>query len=144
VGTPVREAAAPVPAQPGPEKAPGTLEELRETLIRSLKRDRGILASGIEKTLPWEWADPPAEEKLLLPVRDTLTAELLKKDYSLIRQILGELWGKALVVEVVETPSEAEEKTPDLPPQAEMVRRMFRGTVVKKTITEKKDGNQSL
>jgi hypothetical protein len=102
------------------------------------------LASGIEKSQPWEWADASVGGKLLIPVRDPLTAELLKKEYSLIRQILGDLWGKPLTLEVIEAPDKAGEaaaKEPDLAPQAELVRRIFRGTVVKKNSMEKNDAN---
>jgi hypothetical protein len=125
------------------EDPPGDLPALREALIRSLGRDRQILASGIAKTLPWKWADP-GEEKALIPAPDTLTVELLKKERPLIRQIAGKLWGKALSLEVIETSGESGEEEPELPPQAELVRRMFRGTVVKKSTMEKHDGYQSL
>jgi DNA polymerase-3 subunit gamma/tau len=125
------------------EDPPGDLQALRAALIRSLGRDRQILASGIAKTLPWKWEDP-GEEKLLIPASDTLTAELLKKERLLIRQITGELWGKALSLEVIEILEENGGLEPELPPQAELVRRMFRGTVVKKSTTEKHDGYQSL
>jgi hypothetical protein len=138
-------------AQAGPEQKTGEplqghgLPELRAALIRSLSRDRGILASGIEKSPPWEWAEASVDEKLLIPVRDPLTAGLLKKDYPFIRQILGDLWGKPLAIEVLEIPEEPGAlKEPDLAPQAELVLRMFRGTVVKKSDMEKKDANQSL
>jgi DNA polymerase-3 subunit gamma/tau len=126
------------------ENAPRDLPALREALVRSLGRDRRILASGIEKTLPWQWEDPSGEGKLLIPAPDTLTAELLRKERPLIRQMAGDLWGKDLSLEVIETSGENGGEEPELPPQAELVRRMFRGTVVKKSAMEKNDGNQSL
>ncbi|MDR2738710.1 MAG: DNA polymerase III subunit gamma/tau [Treponema sp.] len=135
------------PREKAPEEKPKDLSELRKMLIRSLHRDRGILASGIEKSLPWEWAGVSAGENLLIPVRDPLTAELLKKDYPLIRQILEDLWGepqeKPLTIEVIVAPDSAGDAGGEapLPPQAEMVRRMFRGTVVKKSTLEKNDAN---
>jgi DNA polymerase-3 subunit gamma/tau len=132
------------PQEKAGENFPRDLPALREALIRSLGRDRQILASGIAKTLPWKWEDPAGEEKLLIPAPDTLTVELLKKERPLIRQVVGELWGKALSLEVIETPAEDREEEPELPPQAELVRRMFRGTVVKKNTMEKNDDNQSL
>ena len=139
------ESGAPIPPGKRPaENAPRDLPALREALVRSLGRDRRILASGIEKTLPWKWEDPSGEAKLLIPAPDTLTAELLGKERSLIRQLAGELWGKDLSLEVIETPVENGEEEPELPPQAELVRRMFRGTVVKKSVMEKNDGNQPL
>jgi DNA polymerase-3 subunit gamma/tau len=138
------ESGAPTPpGKKSPENIPRDLPALREALVRSLGRDRRILASGIEKTLPWKWEDPSGEEKLLIPAPDTLTAELLRKERPLIRQMVGELWGKDLSLEVIETPEESGEGKPELPPQAELVRRMFRGTVVKKSPMEKNDGNQS-
>jgi DNA polymerase-3 subunit gamma/tau len=122
------------------------LPELRLALIGSLHRDRGILASGIEKSLPWEWADPSGGGKLLIPVRDPLTAGLLKKEYPLIRQILGELWEGPLELEVIVSPDSAGDagKEPELPPQVALVQRMFRGTVVKISTMEKQDANKSL
>jgi DNA polymerase-3 subunit gamma/tau len=152
-GSPVQEAAARTQPEPGaqtgepprekaPDNAPRDLPALREALVRSLGRDRQILASGITKTLPWEWKD--SEEKaLVIPAADTLTAEVLRKELPLIRRIAGELWGKPLSFEVVETPEDGEEE-PGLPPQAELVRRMFRGTVVKKSAKERHNGYQSL
>jgi hypothetical protein len=109
-----------------------------------LRRERQLLASGLAKTLPWKWADPAGEEKLLIPAPDTLTLELLKKETPLILHIAGELWGKALSLELIETPGEDEGEEPELPPQAERVRQMFRGTVVQKSTMEKNDGYQSL
>jgi DNA polymerase-3 subunit gamma/tau len=142
------------PAKPEPAVAPRDLPALREALIHSLGRDRRLLASGIEKTLPWKWEDSSGEKNLLIPAPDTLTAELLKKERSLIRQILEELRGEALSLELIEIPEEDEGQEPEIPPQVELVRRMFRGTVVKKIVMEKNamekntgeaiDGNQSL
>ncbi|MFP3041271.1 hypothetical protein LQZ19_05560 [Treponema primitia] len=142
-GTPAQAKPVLPPQETPPGGTPKDLPELREALIKSLNRDRGILASGIEKSLPWEWADSSVGGKLLIPVRDPLTAELLKKEYPLIRQILGDLWGLPLMLEVIEAPDKTGEadKEPDLAPQAELVRRIFRGTVVKKNSMEKKDAN---
>ena len=53
------------------------------------------------------------------------------------------MWGKDLSLEVIEISGENGEEEPELPPQAELVRRMFRGTVVKKSAVEKNNGNQS-
>ncbi|MDR0598201.1 MAG: hypothetical protein LBG14_06820, partial [Treponema sp.] len=132
------------PQEKPAENFPGDLPALREALIRSLGRDRQLLASGIAKTLPWEWEDPSGKEKLLIPASDTLTAELLKKELPLIRQLAEELWGKALSFEVIEIPDEGGGEERELPPQAELVRRLFRGTVVRRSAMEKNDGYQSL
>jgi DNA polymerase-3 subunit gamma/tau len=138
------EQAKPARGAPTLPETPRDLPALREALVRSLGRDRRILASGIEKTLPWKWEDPSGEEKLLIPAPDTLTAELLGKERSLIRQMAAKLWGKDLSLEVIETPAENGEEELKLPPQAELVRRMFRGTVVKKNTMEENNDNQSL
>jgi hypothetical protein len=127
--------AAPAPlaeeAAPGVELPRLELPELRAALIRTLSQDRGILASGLEKSLPWEWAG----EQLLIPVQDPLTAELLKKERPFIRQSLENLWRKPLAFEIIERNDGAADspdspKEPELSPQVEMVLRMFRGTVV--------------
>jgi hypothetical protein len=101
-------------------------------LIGAFRAQKGLLASGLEKSLPWEWAG----EKLLIPVRDRLGAELLKKDAALIREALADAGGRSLSFEVVireeeEAAGPPPEDAPELSPQAEMVLRLFRGTVVK-------------
>jgi DNA polymerase-3 subunit gamma/tau len=103
---------------------------LREAVIGGLRRDRGMLASGLEKSSPWEWEG----SKLIIPVQDALTARLLRNEAALIRKALSASAGKPLLCEVVERagpPGDPEEAPPEIPPQAEMVRRMFRGTIVK-------------
>jgi hypothetical protein len=104
---------------------------LKSALIAAFRDRKGLLASGLEKSLPWEWAG----EKLLIPVRDTLGAELLKKDAPFIREALADAGGRPLPFEVVireqASPGPPPEEKPELSPQAEMVLRLFRGTVVK-------------
>ncbi|MDR2362917.1 MAG: DNA polymerase III subunit gamma/tau [Spirochaetaceae bacterium] len=125
---------AEVEAPPPPEEAaPGggdELSRLRAALIAGLNSKWGLLASGLEKSLPWEWAG----DKLIIPVRDSLGMDLLKKDAPLIRETLARIRGGPLSFDVVvgNTPPEAGPgERPALSPQAEMVCRMFRGTVVK-------------
>jgi DNA polymerase-3 subunit gamma/tau len=107
-------------------------EELRERTIRSLSQARGILASGLEKSLPWRWEG----ETLIIPMRDSLTAQLLKNDAPLIRQVLADLWGRPLHFEVTEEAGEALPEEEELAPEAALVLRMFRGTVVKQKSME--------
>jgi DNA polymerase-3 subunit gamma/tau len=126
----------PVHSSPSAENGPGSerqgvpdLIRLREALIGDLKRDREILASGLEKSLPWEWAG----DRVIIPLRDALTVQLIKKDTALIQDALTAFVGKPLLFEVSQEkgPPPEEEPAPEIPIQAEMVRRMFRGTIVK-------------
>jgi DNA polymerase-3 subunit gamma/tau len=132
----VRDAVVPeaaVPEQP-PEEAHCGPDELRDKTIRSLKQVRGILASGLEKSLPWKWE----KESLVIPIRDALAAQLLKNDASLIRQVLADLWGSPLGFEItVEAGDASFKEKNDLTPEAALVLRMFRGTVVKQNSMEK-------
>jgi DNA polymerase-3 subunit gamma/tau len=109
--------------------AEGDPSRLRAALINSLKSKWGLLASGLEKSLPWEWEG----DKLIIPVRDSLGMGLLKKDAPLIRETLARLRGEPVSFEVVvgnHAGEPAPEETPAISPQAEMVCRLFRGTVV--------------
>jgi DNA polymerase-3 subunit gamma/tau len=119
-----------------PPSPPGSIPEgdaaarLKAALIKGFKTNRGLLASGLERSLPWEWSG----DKLIIPVRDTLGVELLKKNAALIQEALVRIWGRPLSFEVVvgNHPGEAPpEKTPALSPQVELVCRVFRGTVIK-------------
>jgi DNA polymerase-3 subunit gamma/tau len=116
---------------PSPGEIPGNdLAGLRAALTGSLKSKWGLLASGLEKSLPWEWAG----DKLIIPVRDSLGMDLLKKDAPLIRETLARIRGEPLSFDVVvgNHPAEAgPEEVPAISPLAEMVCRVFRGTVVK-------------
>jgi hypothetical protein len=115
----------------GRTSGPPDPARLKTALIGAFRARKGILASGLEKSLPWEWTG----EKLVIPVRDTLGAELLKKDAAFIREALADTEGRPLAFEVViredSSPEPPPEEKEDLSPQAEMVLRLFRGTVVK-------------
>jgi DNA polymerase-3 subunit gamma/tau len=122
------------PANPPPRVTETVFEgddsQLRAALIDRLKSNRGLLASGLEKSLPWEWAG----DKLIIPVRDSLGADLLKKDSRFIQEALTRLRGSPLSFEVVVgtcAGEEVSEETPAVSPQVELVCRVFRGTVVK-------------
>jgi hypothetical protein len=130
-------AAEPRPPEPQPLSEPPVpeaptaqieLPELREGAIRGLSQVRGILASGLEKSLPWKWKG----EILVIPLQDALAAQLLKNDAPLIRQVLADLWGSPLQFEVAVEAGDAPPEKEELAPQAALVLRMFRGTVVEK------------
>ncbi|MDR2185300.1 MAG: DNA polymerase III subunit gamma/tau [Treponema sp.] len=109
----------------------------RQELIVRLRQERGILASALDGSLPWEWEG----DKLVIPVRDAFKIQLLQKDKALISRVLAALTGKDPVFEVVQRNAGGEfpagvsrartGETPELSPQAERVRRVFQGTVVK-------------
>ncbi|MDR2020956.1 MAG: DNA polymerase III subunit gamma/tau [Treponema sp.] len=119
-----------VPPEPGSAA-------FRQEVIARLRQERGILASALDGSLSWEWNG----DKLVIPVRDAFKAQLLQKDGALIGRVLAALAGKAPAFEVVHRntgeeflpvpfPAHAGEG-PELSPQAERVRRIFQGTVVK-------------
>ncbi len=137
----VRTATA-APPTPPPQPAPaaeadgsGSLEVVKRGVIDALRRERGLLASGLEKSLPWE-----AEgERVIIPATDRLAAELLGKDAHAIQAALLEITGKPFIVEVVERssagPAAASGARTETIPQIETVRRMFRGTIVRNAPT---------
>jgi DNA polymerase-3 subunit gamma/tau len=133
-------------ADRGPIREQGEITDpalLRERTISQLRGERGILASGLEKTLPWEWEG----DKLIIPAEDAFRAELLKRDLVLIRDVLTSLRGKPVYPEILVRPSPAvpehsaevtdqrsdfpEGEAPPTDP-VERVRQVFQGTVVKR------------
>jgi DNA polymerase-3 subunit gamma/tau len=131
------------PAEPGfgtagntavPE--PGSADFRQEVIVR-LRQERGILASALDGSLPWEWEG----DKLIIPVRDAFKVQLLQKDRALIGRVLASLTGKVPAFEVMHRntggafPPAASEahagEAPGLSPQAERVCRIFQGTVIK-------------
>ncbi|MDR2630657.1 MAG: DNA polymerase III subunit gamma/tau [Spirochaetaceae bacterium] len=118
------------PLPPGETTSDGDeASRLRAALISGFKVNRGLLASGLERSWPWKWSG----DKLIIPVRDPLGAELLRKDAARIQEALSRIRGGPLSFEVVvenhgeEPPAE---ERPAISPQAELVCRVFRGTVV--------------
>ena len=112
--------------------APYDPRALREELIKLLKKERGMLASALEKSMDWEWEG----DRLTVPVRDRLTAEMLRKENAVLTLALRSLGGNELSLEIAErvdakigavsAPAETE-----IPEETELVRRMFRGTIIK-------------
>jgi DNA polymerase-3 subunit gamma/tau len=138
IGPPAARAPPTRPPQPAPAAeagGAGSLEGVKRGVIDALRRERGLLASGLEKSLPWE-----AEgDRVIVPATDRLAAELLGKDAHAIQAALLEITGKPFIVEVVERSSSGPaaaggERTESIP-QIETVRRMFRGTIVRNAPT---------
>lgn len=128
------------PASPPPAATPplGDLEAGKRAVIEALKRERGMLASGLEKTGPWEFAG----ETLVIPAADRLSAEMLRKDLPVIGSALRSVVGGAVKIDIRECPGAggaAERGGPTgavVPPQVETVRRLFRGTIVRNATTQ--------
>ncbi|GHT97658.1 DNA polymerase III subunit gamma/tau [Spirochaetia bacterium] len=127
----------PVVAEPtGPEQPlheafpPAALQQIREAVIGGLKRERGFIASGLEKSLAWTWN----EDRLNIPAPAALEAEILRKEAAFIREVLSTKMGRPVTVEIsVQNTGGSADTEPkaEIPPQVELVRRLFRGTIVK-------------
>lgn len=103
---------------------------LRKEIIFFLKKERGILASGLEKSLPWDRRDL----NLIIPVQDRLTAEILRKDQAALTSALRKIAGVEINLVIEERsprPADPTGEDETIPDQVEMVRRMFRGTIVR-------------
>ena len=110
----------------------GFISGVREKLVASFKKEQAMLASGLEKSLPWEWDGT----RLVIPVQDFLVAEMLKKEINRIREEFVSISNKQAVIEVkVQTggtsPGADNTGGSEVSPQVEMVRRFFRGTIIK-------------
>ncbi|MFA6508305.1 MAG: hypothetical protein WCT14_19540, partial [Treponemataceae bacterium] len=106
---------------------------LKNAVIIALKKERGMLASGLEKSAEWKIEGG----KVIIPAADRLAAELLKKDSAVIAVELSKAAGFACEADIREqAPKNGDSGTmpagkQEMPPQVETVRRLFRGTVVR-------------
>jgi DNA polymerase-3 subunit gamma/tau len=113
------------------QHSPLSLSEAKEKLIATFKKERALFASGLEKSLNWEWNG----DKLIIPVQDFLVAELLQKDINLVKEDFVSVLQKPVIIEITvrnggkNNADTSDEKT--ISPQVEMVRQFFRGTIVK-------------
>ncbi len=126
------ESPAPPPPQHGAAAGPAKdAAAIKESVIATLKKDRGMLASGLEKSGPWAIEG----SKVVIPVSDRLSAELLRKDSAVIGAAIREAAGCPCEPDIQERRPTAEgaegDKKQSVPPQVETVRRLFRGTIVK-------------
>ncbi len=108
------------------------ISDIKEKMVASFKKERAMLASGLEKSQPWAWDGT----RLVIPVQDFLVAELLKKEIPLVREHFVSISNKPAVIEVIvqnggnnNGSGNPDEKT--VSPQVEMVRQFFRGTIIK-------------
>lgn len=142
-----REPPAGSPEAQAPRDVPnlGTeeLERLRSELINQLKKERGMLASGLEKTADWKLVAPPKTGEtpqttpcLVIPVQDSLSGDLLKKEKHSISLALHQMGYTQMQIEITlaepKEPSTGESSGDNqIPPQVETVRKLFRGTIVR-------------
>lgn len=118
---------------PSSEPASLDLRAAKGAVIAALKKDRGMLASGLEKSGDWSFEG----RKVVIPAADRLAAELLRKDAAAIGAALRSAVGSPCECDIRESAPKADAAGPsaggkqEIPPQVETVRRLFRGTVVK-------------
>jgi len=121
------------PATPPPVKADSWVGDLKTRVVGVLKKERGMLASTLEKTDSWIAAD----KCIVIPTADGLAADMLKKDQTAIIAALREIAGPDHSVEITVSqgiPSQNGTGKPgkaEVHPQVEMVRQLFRGTIVR-------------
>ncbi len=135
IASPGPAAAAPEPSPIAPRSTSGfDLEAGKRAVIDSLKRERGMLASGLEKTGAWELVG----DTLTIPASDRLSAEILRRDQAVIGAALRDLPAAgSLKIDIRERAAEQlpGQKTgaaaSAVPAPVETVRRLFRGTIVR-------------
>jgi len=108
------------------------LAEAKLACIAALKKERGMLASGLEKSGAWE----ASGDAVRIPAADKLAAGMLLKDSNAISAALRTALGRPVRLEITERPAgegpaAGVQARTELPPQVETVRRMFRGSIVR-------------
>lgn len=124
-------------APKGRHLEPDQISELRQELINLLKKERGMLASGLEKTADWRLElDNPEGPSLIIPARDRLSADLLQKEKHSISGALHQMGYTQLQIAITMVePKDLAGGEPgvdnQIPPAVETVRKLFRGTIVR-------------
>ena len=114
--------------------SPGSwMGDVKTRVVGVLKKERGMLASTLEKTDVWM----ATGKCIVIPTADGLAADMLKKDQTAIVAALQDIVGKDHTVEITVSqgiPSQngtGKQGKADIHPQVEMVRQLFRGTIVR-------------
>jgi DNA polymerase III subunit gamma/tau len=106
-------------------------EDLKDLIIKALKRDRSMLASNLEKTGTWIIED----SILIIPARDNLAAELLGKDQQFISAELRRLNAQTSSIKILvpepSTSTTHKNTNTALPSAVENVMGLFKGTLVR-------------
>jgi DNA polymerase-3 subunit gamma/tau len=127
--TPPPESAedAPVRANPGL-----SLQELRKRALEELAKKQGMAASALSQTVNWTFEDSVVRAQ----AESEFVIRQVAKDKAGIAETLSALWGKPVSFEVglkTGVPGGIPEdgtKMEDISPQAELVRRVFRGIIM--------------
>jgi DNA polymerase-3 subunit gamma/tau len=113
------------------QQSPVIISDVKQNLITLFKKERAIFASGLEKSLDWEWDG----NKLIIPGPDFLVSELLQKEINSVKEHLTSFLQKPAIIEITVKSdgnnNSASSNEKNISPQVEMVRQFFRGTIVK-------------
>ncbi len=109
-----------------------SISDIKKKMTAVFKKEQALLASGLEKSLNWIHDG----NRLIIPVRDFLVAELLKKEITLIRDQFVSISNNPVIVEIIVQNDETNDNSGKnnenaVSPQIETVRQFFRGTIIK-------------
>ncbi len=123
----------PVPEEKASETAAASVvpetdvEELKQKILTVLRRESISIAAGLEKAVKWK----KEESNITLLFDSPFAGSLVKKEFRTIEKIiLKELGWQVLFTAAVKKNESHEEK--QLEEQVELVRSVFRGTIIKK------------
>ena len=103
------------------------VEELKQKILTVLRRESISIAAGLEKAVKWK----KEESTITLLFDSPFAGSLVKKEFRTIEKIiLNELGWQISFTAAVKKNESHEEKPPE--EQVELVRSVFRGTIIKK------------
>ncbi len=112
------------------------LAALKQAVIASLRKTRGMIAASLDKSLPWV----ATSDSLIIPFSRGWEADMVRPEIRIIGEKIKALSGKTFSIEVKAEAAEKIAEQETLPASAEeedevtdpvtVVERMFRGTVV--------------
>lgn len=123
--------AIPAPTQ-SPARAPAGAalgpDELKEAVVTFFQSSKNMLATGLSQATDWGIGD----DTLRLVVEKPFTRTFLEQDRATIGSAVSHILGRPVGVEVILKAAQETVESADggVPPTVEMVRSMFRGTIV--------------
>ena len=113
------------PAEVNTPKVP--LEELRNIIIQELTLTHAVVASSLMDSLEWDFSK---QDKVIVPVQNAFAMTQLQKEKNMLSQLISKYSGQNRIFESVFIQQKKEPEINETIPQADILCKLFKGTVV--------------
>ena len=103
------------------------LEELRNIIIQELTLTHAVVASSLMDSLEWDFSK---QDKVIVPVQNAFAMTQLQKEKNMLSQLISKYSGQNRIFESVFIQQKKEPEINETIPQADILCKLFKGTVV--------------